>query len=168
MQHERDLRGQVGGAAMKVVVIVALVATGVLAALLLQDLGRSKAKKGDGQGTRADGTQTSGAPSWTPPTPSELPSETPTGLTPVKEIKPWEAPDVDPATLPPGHYTPRQVGATPPDPVPSQPVPVPPPPPHLYTPPKDNPGGVNGTRPPRPVPGLDDTANRPSDPAANP
>jgi hypothetical protein len=143
--------GERGAAATKIIVLVALIALGVLAALFFQDMGRTKPKRGADADPAATGPV---APSWDRPE-SEVRMAAPPEAVRPKDIKPWEAPEVDPRTLPPGHLTPQQVGITPPDPVVIPPPPVPPPPPHLHTPPMHNPGGVNGDRPPRPVPGLD-------------
>lgn len=64
---------------------------------------------------------------------------------------PWAAPAKGSAAVPEGHKTAAEIGS--PKPAhPAKPVaPVPPADPQRATPPKHNPGGVNGKRPPRPI-----------------
>jgi hypothetical protein len=77
---------------------------------------------------------------------SELADETP----------PWKATPNNTPALPEGTVPPWEVDPPPPDPsAPLPPDPVDPPNPAEHRPPLHNPGGVNGDRPPRPVPGLD-------------
>jgi hypothetical protein len=73
-----------------------------------------------------------------------------------KEILPWEVTAENAKPAPPGFIPAASVRPPQPDPAtPEPPRPVEPPNPTAYRPPTDNPGGVNGDRPPRPVPGLE-------------
>jgi hypothetical protein len=77
----------------------------------------------------------------------------PLGVPPA--IPPWEATpeNTPPESIPPGHIPAWEVHPPRPDPnQPAPPVPVPPPDPATHQPPMDNPGGVDGDRPPRPAP----------------
>lgn len=71
--------------------------------------------------------------------------------------QPWEVTRDNAPPPPRGHTPAYQVRPPPPDAAraSSAPVPVPRPDPASTRPPMDNPGGVNGDRPPRPVPGLE-------------
>lgn len=75
---------------------------------------------------------------------------------PTKETPPWQATPQNTTTLPPGTVPAWQVDPPPPDPsLPLPPPPREPPNPALQRPPMDNPGGVNGDRPERTVPGVE-------------
>lgn len=72
------------------------------------------------------------------------------------EMPPWQATPQNANALPPGTVPAWQVDPPPPDP--AQPLPPPPrepPNPALHRPAMDNPGGVNGDRPERAVPGIE-------------
>lgn len=73
------------------------------------------------------------------------------------EVPPWQASAAPRAgELLPGTVPVSAVNPPPPDPdAPMPPPPVEPPNPALHRPPMDNPGGVDGDRPPRPVPGVE-------------
>jgi hypothetical protein len=92
------------------------------------------------------GAASSGAAAATPALPGQPGSETP----------PWQANPQNTTTLPPGTVPAWQVNPPPPDPsLPLPPPPREPPNPAVHRPPMDNPGGVNGDRPERPVPGVE-------------
>jgi hypothetical protein len=72
------------------------------------------------------------------------------------ETPPWKATPNNTPALPEGTVPTWEVDPPPPDPsAPLPPDPVDPPNPAEHRPPLHNPGGVNGDRPPRLVPGLD-------------
>jgi hypothetical protein len=73
---------------------------------------------------------------------------------PTKELQAWEVTPANSPPVPPGHVPAWQVKPPPPEPVPAPAAPVEPPDPATYRPPLHNPGGVDGDRPPRQVPGL--------------
>ena len=71
------------------------------------------------------------------------------------ETTPWQA-AASPETILPGTVPVSQIDPPRADPaMPMQALPAPPPNPALHRPPMDNPGGVDGDRPARTVPGLD-------------
>lgn len=73
----------------------------------------------------------------------------------TSEAAPWQA-AASPAAILPGTVPVSQIDPPRPDPAMPMPAgPVPPPNPALHRPPLDNPGGVDGDRPARAVPGLD-------------
>jgi hypothetical protein len=78
---------------------------------------------------------------------------------PPVEEQPWEA--KDDAEVPEGHLSVAEVKPPGPEPTLTAPEAVPPPDPLTHEPPKDNPGGVNGDRPPREIPGM---AGSPAEP----
>jgi hypothetical protein len=89
------------------------------------------------------------------PASKQAADERPPDTTP-KEILPWEVTAENAKPAPPGFIPAASVRPPQPDPAtPEPPRPVEPPNPTAYRPPTDNPGGVNGDRPPRPVPGLE-------------
>jgi hypothetical protein len=74
----------------------------------------------------------------------------------AKVPPPWEATPDNSPPVPKGQIPAWVVKPPRPDPtLQPPPVPHPPPDPAVFQPPMHNPGGVNGDRPPRPVPGLD-------------
>lgn len=90
------------------------------------------------------------------PAPTTAPStEARKSGAPPRELKPWEATKENSPPVPKGHIPAWQVNPPPPPP-PSPPWPPPrePPDPQIHRPPMHNPGGVDGDRPPRPVPGV--------------
>lgn len=114
------------------------VAVAALIALTLQGL-RSSDDRGSAQKSVTEPSRTSGAAPG-------VPSETP----------PWQATPENTTTLPPGTVPAWRVNPPPPDPnAPLPPPPKEPPNPALNRPPMDNPGGVNGDRPERKVPGVE-------------
>ncbi|HEX5058878.1 MAG TPA: hypothetical protein VFV99_05930 [Kofleriaceae bacterium] len=91
-----------------------------------------------------------------PTTPSRA-TATP-GTTPAvpDETPPWKTTPQTTGTLPPGTVPAWQVNPPPPDPsTPPPPAPREPANPALHRPAMDNPGGVNGARPERKVPGVE-------------
>lgn len=136
---------------------MALLVAGTFAALTLSDLGhRSRVPAGapDGPGGKDflrplrpphPPVRSVHADLSAPGTPVPLPPE----------ISPWEATPDNTPPLPEGQVPAWEVKPPPPDPsVPPPPAPREPPDPASYRPPMDNPGGVNGDRPERPVSGL--------------
>jgi len=87
---------------------------------------------------------------------AETPAMTDTGGVPRHaETPPWQTPRDSKEPLPPGSVPVWRVDPPPPDraaPMPA--APVEPPNPATHRPAMDNPGGVNGDRPERAVPGL--------------
>jgi hypothetical protein len=70
-------------------------------------------------------------------------------------VAPWEATRENTPPVPAGQVPAWQVRPAAPDPTMHMPAaPVAPPDPQTTTPPMDNPGGVNGDRPPRPEPDV--------------
>lgn len=143
---------------------LALVAAGTFAALSLGDLRRDPrrvgaiAAPGDGAETGrasflrpirhvgADGVRPSLDGTNPPTSAPPLPPETP----------PWEATPENTPPVAEGFVPAWKVRPPPPDPsVPPPPAPREPPEPARHRPPMDNPGGVNGDRPERPMPGLE-------------
>ena len=73
-------------------------------------------------------------------------------------LEPWQVAGERPAATPPPGYVPAwKVRPPRPEQTGQAPLPPPrePPEPSLHRPPGENPGGVNGTRPARPTPGLE-------------
>jgi hypothetical protein len=117
--------------------------TAVLAGLTLHGLSGSR---DNARPESSAGAASTGAASSAPAMPGQAGTETP----------PWQASPQNTTALPPGTVPAWQVNAPPPDP--AQPLPPPPrepPNPAVHRPPMDNPGGVNGDRPERPVPGVE-------------
>ncbi len=71
------------------------------------------------------------------------------------EGPPWHAPPGDARALPPGTVPVEQIKPPPPDPSAPPPAPREPKNPATHRPPVHNPGGVDGDRPSRKVPGVE-------------
>jgi hypothetical protein len=137
---------------VKLLLLGGLIAVGVIVGLMLENLFRTRAVSVAG----VVPTKTSVAP--TPdrlyPTPPPQVGKAPVATAERPMVPPWEATPQNTPPVPPGHIPAWQVKPPRPDPTPPPPPPVPPPDPATHRPPMHNPGGVDGDRPPRPVPGL--------------
>ncbi|HEY3353531.1 MAG TPA: hypothetical protein VGQ83_09800 [Polyangia bacterium] len=137
----------------RLALVAGVVVLGVLVGLLLEGLYRTRP---------VDEAKAAAAPQAAGPAAAPAPRPPAAGpaltgaaaVTPEKQIPPWEATPANTPPPPPGHIPAWVV--KPPRPEPSAPPapPVEPPDPATHRPPMHNPGGVNGDRPPRPVPGL--------------
>jgi len=93
------------------------------------------------------------APETTPASSVAAQNDRPPEIAPPPvEEQPWEA--RDDVELPEGHLSAAEVKPPGPEPTLTAPEAIPPPDPLTNEPPKHNPGGVNGDRPPREIPGM--------------
>lgn len=126
---------------------------GVFAGLTLEGLSRTPPAPTRGKTEPSALVTIRHAPPTVTPAPGTLDGM---GITPLPaETPPWEVTKDSSGPLPPGQVPAWIVRPPPPDPsAPAPPAPIEPPDPATHTPPMDNPGGVNGARPERSVPGL--------------
>jgi outer membrane biosynthesis protein TonB len=139
-----------GSRAARLLLLGGLLVVGVLVGLLVENLYRGRpAPTGE---TAPAVTAARTAPRLYAPT-APLAAARADAAPEPPTIPPWESTPQNTPTVPPGHIPAWQVKSPRPEVTPP-PTPVPPPDPASHRPPMHNPGGVDGDRPPRPVPGL--------------
>jgi len=130
-------------------IVAAAMIAGMIAIVLYDSYASKKAK------TDADHPATEASAEALGSTTEHVERTPPPGIAPPPaEEQPWEANGKAP--VPEGHLSAAEVKPPGPEPTLTAPEAIPPPDPLKNEPPKHNPGGVDGDRPPRFVPGATD------------